>query len=133
MKNKAKTKRKIAEFVLSEIEFQTQGSNSPVTGRQFKPLSKNYAKFKKGLGKGTDPDLHLTDSMINSLFASFKAEAIEFKITDSLEKKKAHNHNLGVTLPRRPFLPNDENQETFNASIRRGIERIIADDSQNQE
>lgn len=126
-KEKTDAKRRIAEYILSEIENHTQAGVSPVTGGEFKRLSKNYAKRKKKLVGNSDPDLHLHDKMINSIRAEIKQESIDFRITE--EKPKAFNHLVGDTLPKRQFLPNDEDTKGravgFNRTIKDGITEII--------
>lgn len=125
---KTKAKNEVAEFVVSKIQDDTQKKKSPVTGDQFEPLSKVYKKFKKAQGKGGNADLFLDGLMLGDIDAKNKSDGVEFKITDKLSKLKSHNHNLGVTLPRRPFIPNDAKKGkygTFNKEIRDGINQIL--------
>ncbi len=125
---RTEAKRAIAEFIVSEIENQTQAQVSPVTGQGFTPLSKVYKDRKKALGKGGDADLHLNNDMIDSIKAQVKESSVVFKITNPTEKKKAFNHNVGDTLPRRTFLPDDTKKGkfgTFNEGIRKGVRDIV--------
>lgn len=128
-KERSRLKRQVAELVLTEIENFTGSGASPVTGEEFQALSDEYRKAKQKAGKGGNADLHFKDKMINAIKAVFKEDAVEFKITDSNEKKKAHNHNNGVTLPRRQFLPNDSKKtgkfSNFAPEIRKGIKDIF--------
>lgn len=136
-KRKSDLKRKIADYVLSEIENHTQSQTSPVTSRSFPSLSKKYAEFKKKQGKGSDADLHLNNNMINSITPEFKSLGINFKITDPTEKKKAFNHNTADTVPLRRFLPDDASDSgvlsTFNAKIMEGIRKIVKDHDANKD
>ena len=100
-------KNAVGEFILSKIDELTQREISPVTGEKFEPLSPEYKDAKKAQGKGTKANLVLNDIMLSSTHFVNKQNGIEIKIVDGLEKKKAHNHNLGVTLPKRPFIPDD--------------------------
>ena len=58
---------------------------------------------------------------------------IEFKITDSDEKKKAFNHIMGDTVPSRPFLPDDSSEgtrfSTFNGRIKQAIREYFASEN----
>lgn len=128
-KEKTAAKRSVAELVLTEIENHTQAGVSPVTGGQFKPLSKKYAKRKKKLTGSSSADLHLKDDMIEAIRAEIKANAVDFKITDRKEKLKAYNHNVGDTVKKRQFLPNDSDEKGrgvgFNKAIKEGIKEIF--------
>lgn len=104
---KSQVKREIAEIILGEIENHTRAGISPVDGGEFAELSEKYKKKKQAMGKGGEPDLHLKNEMINSIKTFFKQDSVEFAITDSKQKKKAYNHNVGDTVPQRPFLPDD--------------------------
>lgn len=127
-KEKTKVKNEVAEYVLTEIENHTQAETSPVDGSTFKKLSKKYAEIKKKRVGNKDPDLHLTNRMLDSLMVKNKENGIEFKITDRKEKLKSFNHNKGDTLPKRQFLPDDSKGGkfgTFNQNIRKGIDSIV--------
>lgn len=128
---KTKVKNEVREYVLSEIENHTQGSESPVDGSTFAALSSSYARFKRSKGSGDDADLHLTDAMTDDLNESSrnKENGVEFRITQRIQKLKAFNHNTGDTVPRRSFLPDDTKKRGknsgFNKEIRKGIRDII--------
>lgn len=125
---KIKTKREIAEYLLTEIENYTRAGISPVDGGEFADLSTKYKKKKQAMGKGGQADLHLTNAMINAIQARFKENGVELAITNSKEKKKAYNHNVGDTLPERPFLPDDSARgakKKFAPAIERAIKEII--------
>lgn len=118
LKDRKKVKEEVAEVVLEAIETHTQASTSPVDGSAYEKLSKKYAEKKRAAGAGDKPDLHLTGSMMDSLIVKFgNASGPRFAITDPSQKKKAYNHNTGDTVPPRPFLPDDEEDETFNDQI----------------
>jgi len=88
---------------------------------------------KKKLTGSSDPDLHLKNEMISSIKAVIKADSIDFKITDSKQKKKAFNHSTPKDsinkVPKRMFLPNDEKEsgaeKNFSPKIREGIVQIL--------
>ena len=117
----------IAITVLDSIENYTSRGVSPVSKGEYKKNLTNKEYMKK-TGKKIS-DLHLSGSMLGGItFDNFK-ERITFKITDSLDKKKAFNHNTGDTLPTRKFMPDDAAGDKFKPSIRKAIEEIINDAS----
>lgn len=117
--------------MLSEIELSLRSQISPVTGERFDKLTKEYAEQKMKKVGNKKANMRLTGEMLSNLQTDIKANAIEFKITNSKEKKKAYNHTVGDTLPRRPILPDDEKKSgkysNFDESIKRGIKSIIND------
>ena len=129
-KEKAAAKRKIAEFILTEIENSTSAGFSPVTGSKFVDYkSKKYKAIKKKLTGSSTPDLHSKDDLIESIHAGFKENSIDFKVTDSLQKKKLFNHNTGDTVRKRMSLPNDSldkgREAGFSKPIREGVRDIL--------
>ena len=127
---KAAAKRKVAEFILAEIENSTSAGVSPVTGNNFAAYkNKKYAKLKKKLTGSGVPDLHKKDDLIESIHARFKEDSIDFKVTDPLQKKKLFNHNTGDTVRKRMSLPNDSlkdgKEASFSKPIRDGVRDIL--------
>ena len=85
---------------------------SPVSGKgQFKELTSKYKKMKRKLGKGSKPNLQLFGDMTGNLKIEAKKTAVTIKLTDSTEKKKGFNHNVGDTLPRRQWMPDDTDEQ----------------------
>lgn len=126
-KGKAATiKSKVADFILSEIENFTNAMTSPVTGREFRALSFAYGEKKRDINGSIDADLHLTGGMIGSLKTRLTDNGIELFIDDSIEILKAYNHNVGDTLPKRQFIPQDD--QKFVKSIRVGVKNLIKDE-----
>jgi len=129
-REKAAAKREIAEFILVEIENNTSAGVSPVTGSKFVDYkSAKYKKMKKKLTGSSIPDLHSKDDLIESIHAGFKENSIDFKVTDSLQKKKLFNHNTGDTVRKRMSLPNDTlekgREANFSKPIRDGVRDIL--------
>jgi len=132
VQNRILVKEEIAQAVLREIKSYTESSISPVAGYgAYKGLSKKYKAKKQKMGKGGNADLHLNDEMINSIQAiTNRGSKIVFKI-EGVNAKKSHNHNLGVTLPQRPFMPNEG--ETFKRSILSLVNQIISESTPNKD
>ena len=129
-------KELIGNYLLDAIFNDTESAKSPVTGRKFKALSKEYKSLKKAnTGRGA-ADLRLTETMLPSLMAKNTTNGVKIEITKRVEKLKAFNHITGDTLPSRPFLPDDNGEAVkpklkganqFRTSIVRGIDDIIED------
>lgn len=73
-----------------------------------KPYSKSYQdsiEFR-AFGKSADEvNMTLTGDMLGSIdIADDKPDALKIAIEGDLETKKAYNHNVGDTLPKRPFF-----------------------------
>jgi len=126
----------IGNYLLDAIFNDTENQKSPVTGKKFKALSKDYKKTKKHLVGSGKADLRLTESMLPSLFAKNTSSGVRIEVTNKTEKKKAYNHITGDTVPSRPFLPNDNGEKVtpklkganqFRTTIVRGIDDILED------
>ena len=114
----------VGVYILSEIKSYLDKGNSPVKGEgAFKKLTKDYKKYKQKLGKGGDPNLQLFGDIVNSIQVNATKRSVELKIANSLQKKKAYNHNVGDTLPKRQFIPEEDNQ--FKRNITSGIKKVI--------
>lgn len=110
------------------FEFM-DNENSPVSGRRrFRKLTDGYRKRKLEQGASPKPDLKLSNAMRRSIKVNAKKSEVELAITDSLQKKKAYNHNVGDTLPRRQFIPDDNGKfkrdiiNAANKSIKKYID-----------
>ena len=104
---------------LSFILEYTESEQSPVKNKPkgFQELSAEYKKFKRKKGKGTRANLRLNEEMLPSMKVIADKESFTIKITDRDEKLKAHGHNTGGRkLPKRQFLPDDDNKEDARKS-----------------
>ena len=115
------------KYVLSEIKKFVKKEASPVKNQtnKWQGLEKKYKKWKRGLGKGTRANLHLKGDMLDSVKVKADKKGFELKVTDKLQKKKAYNHNVGDTLPKRQWLPNDEAKQTFKKRILEGLRKRL--------
>ena len=110
--------RAAGEEALKNILQYTESQRSSVTGDKWQGLkSKRYKDLKKKMGKGSKANLRLNEDMLPSLSVESNRKSFTIKITDPTEKKKAYNHNTGDTLPKRQFIPNDEDGESFHDPI----------------
>lgn len=118
---KSDIKKEVGDFVkVSILDYVGEGK-SPVSGRAFKRLDKDYAEHDKG-GR-TLPNLELNGDMLSSLDFKETAKGIEIGIFDSGQAPKAFNHNTGDTLPKRQFIP--EPKQNFVGEIEKGINELI--------
>ena len=114
--------RVAGEEAVKNILQYTESQRSSVTGDKWQGLtSEQYKKLKKKMGKGTKANLKLDGDMLSSLKVESNRKSFTIKITDPDEKKKAHNHNTDKdsvsTSPKRQFLPDDEDGESFHDPI----------------
>lgn len=100
---------------------------SPVTGKQFKALSKEYKEEKSDEGLPPEPNLESSGEMLDSLDYQITAKGIKIGVFgDAAPRADGHNNLSGKSmLPERQFLPKKD--EFFRSSIKEGVDRIIAD------
>lgn len=97
------------EEVLKRLKQYVARGESPVSGNgKFKKLSENYAEQKKQLVGNKKANLSLFGDMMGELDVDFDDESFTIFIDEPEQMAKAFNHNTGDTLPKRPFIPNDE-------------------------
>ena len=114
---------------LSFILEYTESAQSPVKNKPkgFQELSAEYKKFKRKKGKGTRANLRLNEEMQPSMKVVADKESFTIKITDRDEKLKAHGHNTGGNkrLPKRQFLPDDDNKEELRTDIQKAYLKML--------
>lgn len=126
------TKRKqieseVKDIVLTEVIEKIGEGVSPVTGRKFKKLSKDYLIKKEELGGTPEANLELFGDLKNSLRVKKKGdELILTVLSDQQPKADGHNNFSGKSsLPERKFIPNAKKGETFSRDIRDTIKSFI--------
>lgn len=113
----------IADYVKTEILLFVGQGESPVEGGDWKrSLSPEYKKIKEKISGATFANLELTGDMLDSLEAKVVDGKIQVGIWDQSQVPKAYNHNVGDTLPRRQFIP--EQGQGFVSSIQQGMKDI---------
>jgi hypothetical protein len=96
----------IAQKAIDIIVERTQDGVS-LSGRPFKKYSDSYQKSVsfKAFGKSSTPNLTLSGDMLDLLeLIDTTRNTFEIGWTDDLEIKKAYNHNVGDTVPKREFF-----------------------------
>lgn len=128
----------IKSFVLDRVLQNVGEGKSPVTGRAFKKLSKNYADFKQKEGATVMPNLELNGEMLDSLEVVIENGKLILKVSED-QADKADNHNKfsaaskKTAVPARKFIPNANEDETFTKDILNGIKGIIEDGKEESE
>ena len=121
------------EVALGKVHEYMDRQLSPVKGESyFRALKKDspYRKLKQKRVGNQNPNLRLTGKLIEAM--EVDADESSFKIfvkknRKNTDIKKAYNHNVGDTVIKRQFLPNDSKRgQTFKRSIVKAIKETIA-------
>lgn len=114
---------RISNYVLESVLSDVGSARSPVTGKPFEKLSKEYAN-KVGRKVAT---LELTGDLLDSLKIERKRNTLRLTVPDEEQgKADGHNNFSGESpLPERKFIPDADNGESFTPEILGGIKDII--------
>lgn len=130
---KEEVKREIGNFVKESILDRVGDGKSPVSGGAWKrSLSPEYKKQKAKKSSVTFANLELKGDMLDSLDFRPKKDAVEVGIYgDTLQDKKAYNHNTGDTLPTRRFIPRpgEKFKRDIESEIRGIVKQYYSDES----
>ena len=103
------------EEALRRLKQYVARGDSPVAGNKpFDKLSTAYAKQKKKLVGNSKANLSLFGDMMGELDVDFDDESFTIFIDEPEQMAKAYNHNVGDTVPKRSFIPNDEAKKGKN-------------------
>lgn len=117
------------EAALVKIAELVEKKRSPVKGnnKNFDALSDKYAKLKQKRVGNKNPNLRLTGELIESLDVESDSNSFTIQVTgDEGNVQKAYNHNIGDTVPKRQFLPDESNGETFKSAVVQAIKQSIS-------
>lgn len=123
----------IGELLVEQILDYVTSEKSPVTGRDFKALSREYAIRKKEEVGNTRANLDLEGDLLSAVDFKIKGEKIELGVFGSqAPKADGHNNLSGKSkLPTRRFIPGEG--QTFTPEIRElvreTVESYIADNA----
>jgi hypothetical protein len=117
-------------LVTTMLDFIGEGK-SPVTGKPFVKLTKNYATKEKGGDK--TPNMDLNGDMLDALEFKVKKGVLEIGWFDDEQAPKAYGHTTGFEghpwlegeVKPRKLIPDED--EDFNSEILGGIDMIIED------
>lgn len=115
----------VAAYVHESVLSFIGDSRSPVNGRKFPLLNKEYAEKEHGGNRVSH--LELDGDLLDSIVVKRKGDALILTVTeDQQEKADGHNNFSGKSkLPLRQFIPKDG--QNFAPEIREGIKSIIKD------
>lgn len=116
----------IADFVQTKMLETIGGAKSPVNNKPYTGLSKDYRKFKRDFGPAK-PNLELQGDMLDALQARIVSSrnSVVLEFESGTQSKKARNHDIGDTLPKRQIFPHAG--ESLRPGIRQGVRSIIND------
>lgn len=111
---------------LDAVKGYMEGSSSPVKGEgKFKALSKEYKKKKRKIAGNDKANLKLFGDLDEAMEIDADENSFTISIRDD-NTEKAYNHNVGDTLPKRQFIPDDQRGETFKRSVVKKIKEQIS-------
>lgn len=128
------TKEEVGNYLVEQILKDVSKQLSPVSGDRWQGLSEKYKKIKAKTSGSSKANLELFGDMLDSLEFKKTRSGIEIGIFDYEQAQKADNHNkfsnasLKTPLPKRQFIPNGEEEETFRASIMKEVKGILDGD-----
>jgi hypothetical protein len=113
---KREIKKRLGELLVDEINGHLDRSTSPVKG----------GGFKKKKADNSSSQLFEDGDMRSQITFEEHPQGIKVGIFDSapeVDRLKSHNHNLGVTLPERQFIP--EPGEVFKQTIINKMKSVV--------
>lgn len=116
-----------ADLLLESILSDVADGKSPVTGRKFKQLNKDYAE--KEHGGDRNARLELSGGLLSGLIVRPSDGGILVTVAeDEQEKADGHNNHSGDSLlPERRFIPKADDNQFFRPEIRKSIIEIGKD------
>ncbi len=119
-----RAKRDVLDYIKEQILADLSAAKSPVTGKAFVPLSKEYKKFKETQSSSPTANMELTGAMLDALTGvAYDDNTIEVGWFDPDQAAKAYNHTVGDTVPQRELIPGPS--DDFRASTMREIASIL--------
>lgn len=129
---KSEIARDVADLILTEVLEHMADGKSPVTGRKFTKLNKDYATLKSSEGgtvlAGRGSNLELDGGLTSAIRVRKQGDGMLRLTLLSGEQPKADGHNnfSGKSrLPRRPFVPDVSRGEFFSKSISKKARDLI--------
>lgn len=114
--------------LIDRIIERTEGGKA-IHGRNLKrPYSKSYRDSDeyKDFGKTGKVNMTLTGSMLDDIdIIDDEGDTIKIGFNEDLQNKKAFNHNVGDTVPKRPFFGiNKKELKKIAASYKEEIDEL---------
>lgn len=133
--NKGLAINELGDYLIEQTLSDVGSARSPVDGKRFKGLSKEYKKEKRQVASPI-ANLELTGDMLDALKATPKKNGLEIGIFDGDEVGKADNHNKfsvksqATKVPRRQFIPKKKGRRDFyRAGIKKEVIQILKENA----
>jgi len=125
----------VGDYLIEQILLAASDAKSIVAGESFPKLSKSYRQYKESEGLGGKPNLTFEGDLLDALKRRYGDDEDAIKIGwFGKQAGKADGHaNLSgdSPIPTRRTIPGEG--QSFKPSIRKEIERIIADAIKDEE
>lgn len=121
---------RVADYVRESMLSSLGDGRSPVAGEgTFPALSKAYKKVKGDISSKVIPNLELHGDMLDSLEVVEVRGKLRVKVgADQNDKADGHCNFSGKSkIPRRRFIPNAKEGQTFNREILSGVKDILSE------
>lgn len=117
----------LKDFIKVRILEDVGEGISPVTGKQWAGLSKEYKKKKAKEAGNTKANLELFGEMLDSLDVIDFGNGLRVTVSDDqMAKADGHNNFSGKSkLPERKFIPNAKAGEDFSKELKKEIIDIV--------
>jgi hypothetical protein len=128
--NRAEALEAAADFIKTEMLDYIGDGVSPVTGRAWAGLSKEYAARKTEQSSSNSANLELTGHLLDGLTVEVSGNSIVIDVDES-DYGKAEGHITGIygnhskKVKRRKFMPQDG--ESFTGAIMRDLKKVLSE------
>lgn len=134
--DKTSVLEEVSDLVLTQVLKDTSQGLSAVTGRQWKiTLNEDYAKRKQAAGGTPIANLELEGDLLQAvrIVREGDTKLKLFVEEDQSDKADGHNNHSGDSkLPRRRFIPNEDDGDTFRAGINKQITKVVKEVTPNK-
>lgn len=127
---KAEARAAVADYVREEVLSTVGGGASPVAGEKWKrDLSPKYKAKKAKFSSAGFANMELHGDLLDSVEVVVKGSKLRLKVgEDQNDKADGHCNFSGKSkLPRRRFIPNGKEGQTFKRNIIDGIRDVLVE------
>ncbi len=121
--DRAKAKQDVLDFIKEQVLADIAEARSPVTGKAFRALSKDYKQLKQTESGAPIANMELTGAMLDAFDGRMKGNTVEVGWWIPEQAVKAYNHTTGDTVPQRQLLPGPD--DDFRPAIMREVNNIL--------
>lgn len=127
---------RVANFVKESVLSTVAEGKSPVQGESWKrSLSPAYKKLKKRISGVDFSNMELEGDLLNGVDVTPRGRKVRLEVSSSQEDKADGHCNFSgkSKLPRRRFVPNGKEGQTFKQDIINGMREILVQYSEDNE